>query len=219
MSANLAAMSHNGEASFIEAIRVENECERGFELYSGGHLVIARPAFSCTIRPRAGDRVLVSHDAGGNCFILAILEREAEDQAMELDFPGDVSFRAPAGRLSLSGAEEVRISSARRIQTLSPELGLQASETRLSSQRLDVTGESVEARFKEGRLFANRLESVVDTALQCAQNVIRKVEGVETLNVGSLMKTVRETLSIRSKHTVMSARRDMKLDAERIHMG
>jgi hypothetical protein len=211
-------MNRNSETT-IETASITAVDGPWFEILLAGRPVRAKLAFSCPVRPQPDDHVLLSSDPSGICYILAILKREGDCQSMELEFPADVTLRAPNGQLGITAVSDLRLSSASRIQTLSPELAMQAENTTLASRQLDVCGEQAGARFQRGRFYVHHLESVADTALHCARTVVRKVEGIETFNVGSLIKTVRETLTIRSNHAVISSRHDMKIDAERIHMG
>lgn len=203
----------------IETAQVVTEQGAWFEVACAEKTTWVKKAFSCSICPRLGDQVLVSLEEGGNSYVLSILERPGDAQDCELEFPGDVSLKAANGVFDISASRDLRLTSASRVQTLSPELALRTESARLSTRRLDVSGEQADARFQRGRFQVHQLESIVDSAIHCARTVVRKVEGIETFNVGSLIKTVRSTLTIRSKHAVISSRHDMKIDAERIHMG
>jgi len=171
------------------------------------------------VMPQVNDRVLVSREASGDCFILAILQREGAAPVMDMVFPGDVTLQSTQGQIAINAGTEVILNAGRRVESLSPELMFKAENTSLTSRQLDVSGQKANLRVQEGRFYANRLDSVVGTVTQCAQTVTRKVEGIETLNVGAFFKTVRQALTIRANHAVISSRHDMKIDAERIHMG
>jgi hypothetical protein len=48
---------------------------------------------------------------------------------------------------------------------------------------------------------------------------MRIVEGVETLSIGNLIQHIRQNYTSHSHQTVITARKDMRIDGERIHMG
>ena len=48
---------------------------------------------------------------------------------------------------------------------------------------------------------------------------MRWIEGVETLNIGDLVQTVRRAYTTRAERAVITAQKDVMIDGERIHMG
>lgn len=206
-------------ATTLDVARITAESDGRFKVTTTAGTVWAERAFSCTVRPQRDDRVLVAYSGDAEVFILSILERRGASQAMEIEYPHDVTFRAPHGRMDSFAANGLKYSSATKVETLTPELVQRSEKARVVSRRIDVDGDEIETRFRQARAYGERIDSVVDTVMQCARTVARKVEGIETLNVGTLVKTVRESLNIRSKHAVVSSRHDLKMDAERIHMG
>ena len=54
---------------------------------------------------------------------------------------------------------------------------------------------------------------------QRVEQVVRWVSKLETVNINNWIQNIRNTLSSRSKNAVITAESDMKIDAERIHMG
>jgi len=218
MLANVTAMTQDTDAS-LEVTRISACDQQWFEIALPSERVWAERAFSCTVMPQVDDKVLISRQASGDCFILAILQRSGATQSMDMVFPGDVTLQSLEGKIAVNAGTDVVLNAGQRVAALSPELVFQAESTRLTSRQLDISGQKANLRVQEGRLYAGRLDSVVGALTQCAQTVSRKVEGIETLNVGAFFKTVRQTLTIRANHAVISSRHDMKMDAERIHMG
>jgi hypothetical protein len=66
---------------------------------------------------------------------------------------------------------------------------------------------------------ATALEVVAERVVHCARQVVRRVEDIETLQVGNLVQRVRENFITRSKRASVTASGDMHIDGERIHMG
>lgn len=218
MLSNVTSM-HQASHTGMATAQVMAQEGAWFDVACAGQRTWVKKAFSCAIRPRPDDQVLVVFAEGGEGHVLSILERPGESQACELEFPGDVSLKAANGSVDIHAGSDVCLASARRVQALSPTFAVRSDQAQLNTRSLEVSGEQAKVRFQRGRFQVHYLESVADTAMHCARTVVRKVEGIETFNVGSLIKTVRDTLTIRSRQAVISSRHDMKIDAERIHMG
>lgn len=178
-------------------------------------LVNACPAFSCLVAPLAGDSVLIAeHD--GHYTILAITERKQAEMA--LTFPGDVSLNSVSGRVCIN-SENISLTAGDDLTMLSSQCSTTASKCQFNSGKMQINSHELEARTQVVKWFGKSLDAVIDRVSQHAQNVMRRVEGVETLNVGNLIQTARNTLSTNAKRATISTEKDLKLDGERIHMG
>jgi len=67
--------------------------------------------------------------------------------------------------------------------------------------------------------IAEKIDTVAKTLLQKLKNSIRTIEGVDQTNAQDAITTVRNLYSLRSRQAAILARKDIKIDAERIHMG
>lgn len=174
-------------------------------------------AFSCLVSPVADDKVLVSRQ-DKKFYVLAILERP-EKSDMTLDFPGSVAIKAGQGQIAAEAADKITLLSLDEIETISPNFSLTAGKGIISSDELKIKSENIETHSTEVKLFAKNICLLVDQWIQHAKNITRSVEGIETLNIGNLIQNIKKTLTIRSCYSTITAKKDIKIDGERIHMG
>lgn len=170
----------------------------------------ATQAVSCLVKPCAGDTVLLSRIAPSRLYVLAILERTAENgQDVALEFKGSVS---------ISSEDEVAIGSKR---------------TRLSGQQLDLTGRDVSVAAKTFQSFSdstqfsgNRIRMVSQTLDVVTDRLSRHVKALFSMVTGHeirksqhVTEQVTDSRYEQSKNTIIDVRNDLKMNADRIHMG
>lgn len=200
--------------SSLEHATVKACTEAGLIVHGPGGVATAQTAVGCLIEPMAGDRVLLSR-SGDECFVLTVLARTGDKR--QINIAGDLSISAE--RLHVLGREEACIDSSEHLQMRSSRIAVVSGEAEIHGQRITVSAEEGHAHFRTTRLVASAIEIVGDRIAQCARQVVRRVEDVETLHVGNLVQRVRENLLSRSKRTSMTASKDVHIDGERIHMG
>ena len=113
----------------------------------------------------------------------------------------------------------MKLTTGEDIQLTSAALNLTAVDANVYTAHLNISGDKLVSRWREVRTVSEALHMVVDTVTQKIKNSFRMVDGVDQQSSLNFMQTVKKTLSIRSHHAVITARKDMKIDGERIHMG
>lgn len=181
-----------------------------------GGVITARCAVSCLVEPQPGDRVMLSQD-GRQAFILAILERDTE--AVQLRFPGDVRVQVPAGAMTLTSAGPMTVESASALHQHAPRWRMVAGQAEVVTNDLTVSSRRATVTADDCKLLAKALDSVIDRVSQRSKVLVRWVEELESVQAGQLIQRVRQTFSLDARHTVVNARKDVKIDGERIHMG
>ncbi|MEW5725129.1 MAG: DUF3540 domain-containing protein, partial [Thermodesulfobacteriota bacterium] len=103
---------------------------------------------------------------------------------------------------------------------------LTSSETHITGGQVSVNADKLTARARELeahgqslRVFADAIDTVAKRLSQRVNILMRWVEDLETLNIGHLVQTVRRTLVSHSHQAVITAKADMRIDGERIHLG
>ena len=213
---NLAAI--HGASDFriqsgtIEAIgepyRILSEAER----YS------AKRAFGCVFEPRVNDVVLFSIDTRQQCHILSIIERPGASDA-KLSFPGDVTFSTANGQLNMHANRGINMVSEQGISQVSETYTLATKRALFSVDDLTAVGSNLVAKIRQVRTIAGRIETVAGHWLQKLTNSFRQVAGVDQVKSRDAIHTVKNLYSMRSRQAVILAKKDIKVDAERIHMG
>ena len=199
----------------LEPVQVRSADAAGFLVAGRRGLLRVECAFSCLVRPEPGDTALVAWHEGGGA-IIAILERP-DASAMTLALPVAATVSAPA--LSLQAAAELGLRAGERVSVGAPELAVTAAESRLAVASVEAHGRDWSLRLNRLSVWADTLHSVARSLLQKLGVSVRVVEGVDQASVGDSLQTVRNTYSLRTQQALLSARQDVRIDGERIHMG
>ncbi|CBL44809.1 Hypothetical protein HDN1F_12260 [gamma proteobacterium HdN1] len=178
-----------------------------FMLQGSQGVFAARCAVSCLVVPVAGDQVLVSSSDNVH-YILAVLTHDAS-AAAELRLPPKTQIKC-SEHLEIQGTQ---------IGIQSADLNLTSVRSHWISGALKLYANRLDAQHEEVNFRAGTVQSLMQRVVQRADTVMRWVEGVETANIGQCIKTVREAWTLHAKHAVLTARSDVRIDGERIHMG
>lgn len=200
-----------------EMATIQGGFGREFMVQSTRGAYRATLAFSCLVKPEIGDSVLVN--AGDKeSHILAIIDRPT-NKDITMAFQGDVSMQAKSGKIDLVSHEEVGLTSAKKINMVSTELGINTAKANVQATELSVSGDKVVSRWRDVHSFSSAMNMITERLIQRIKNSFKTVEGVDQLTSQNYLQTVGKTMSVRSRDSVITARKDMKIDGERIHMG
>ena len=178
----------------------------------------ASRAFGCLVEPMANDTVVFSVDARQHCHILSIIERPGSNNT-QLTFPGDVTLRADNGELSIQASQGLNMVSMQSINQVAETYTLATKKALLSINDLTAIGHTLVSKFRHVQTIADRIETVAVHWLQKLTYSFRQVEAVDQLKTRDSIHTVKNLYSMRSKQAAILAKEDIKMDAERIHMG
>lgn len=184
---------------------------------TGSGIINASLAFSCLVAPEEGDIVLVSQSSG-EYHVLSILERPKQSD-MTLSFPGSVKMHAKAGKLDLVAREEISLTTPGATKMMSDQMHIASSGMNINTVKLNTTAHEIEAHSKSVTLSTGVLNTVAKQISQKTDLLVRWVEGVETLNIGNLIQNIRQNYTTHSDQAIITAKKDMRIDGERIHMG
>ena len=160
-----------------------------------GSLLPMRQAVSCLVTPIAGDRVLTAQ-AGGQTFILAILERSPVNDIppLRIETDGDIEFVA------------------RRIS-------FQTGILDIFSQAVTMMGDAYNTLFRRSkRVVGNETVIAKSTTLRAGERV-SIIAHADVQQAGVLSQTVEGPLAINTHTTVLTADADIRLNGERINVG
>ena len=214
MQTNVIAMHSTTEAQLLTGV-VKSLGDPVFVIQTHQGVVTASQAASCLLKPDIDDKVLLSF-VDDEIYILAVLVKA--NNHSKLSFQGDVVLEMP-GELAINAAKTLRLSSAVKISQTAPEIGaLSAAHTvyadnfKAHCQNMAVHSDRVQAQGQE-------LHGTFDRVFQKSDQVMRWVETIETLNIGNWVQNIKHTLNSRAQHQIITAKSDVRVDAERIHMG
>lgn len=206
------------ESAGIDHGTVMGGGEGGYVVQGRAGTFVAAVAFSCLVKPMAGDKVLYTRAEDGSGYILSILERSTGRDAV-VSFPGDVVVEAAQGRVCLAGAEGVDLTSAASVNMLAGELNLAAETGRLNVADMRASGHSFTGNVSKVRLFSEAIDVVAKRATQRFQTCFRWVEQIEHVKAGQMINSIRNLFSIRARHSAIKAKDDVKIDGKRVHLG
>jgi hypothetical protein len=186
------------------------------ETKSGSY--VAQKAVSCLVEPIEEDKVLIAGNEEDGLYVLAVLER-ASLRETTLRFETDVSLKLQQGRLSVAAQDGISLASAKDIGLASPEIDVHTSKAELSAGSLLFSGDFWLGHVSKLRLIAARLETIVERVSQQMKHCHRRVEQTDSLRAGRLDYLVDKLLSLRGRYSMLTAKEDVKIDGERIHMG
>ena len=189
-----------------------------FVLEHEGGNIRAKRAAGCLLKPEEGDLVLWWSDGRDTAYIITVLERPDERPAA-LSVKGDLVLGSETGNVSITGAHRVELTAGREVSLLSPRLGLESTEMEVSTQKFSFWARMVETRAGVVKLMAKTLDSVIDRVQQKMKDCLRRVEGTDILKAGQISQEADQLYSLDCGYGAINADKDVKIDAEHIHLG
>jgi hypothetical protein len=190
--------------------------ERGCQVAIGTESFQARVAFSCLVKPEAGDVVLavVSQE---KVYITSILERRSS--AMILEAPGDVLLAAPRGTVHIAAAKQLTLDGGRAIECSAEKSSEYFSEKHITASTLKVNAGGLDVSGDTVALSATRAISTSDDLYVHTQQSVRTIENTEITKAGSSLQDYDSLLRMHAKTASITTDDDIKIDGRLIHMG
>lgn len=167
------------------------------ELDAAGSQVAVASRTEETLALRSGARAVLARGESGDVLTVrdakgALLFelRDASGTVVISVAEGDLELRAERGRVRISGAEGV-----------------------------DVDGKQVIITAERLRQVAGVIETHAGRILEKARDVYRDVEGLSQLRAGHVRIVARETFRALADRLRMKAKKDAKIDGEKIYLG
>lgn len=174
-----------------------------------GPLAVAT-APSCLVVPLPGDTALL-HGRRGQAVILAILARA----------PGQDTTLSPAdGGLLALRAGEIALDASQRLTARAPKGEFDLAQATLRSATALLLAGTASLAAGLLRSAAERIEQTAGHLVATAGRRTTRIQAEDMLNAGSSLTSV-ETLAVNRSggSTIMTARQDLRVDAERIGLG
>ncbi|ASL44494.1 hypothetical protein bAD24_I13505 [Burkholderia sp. AD24] len=182
-----------------------------------GARLTCRRAFSCLIAPEIGDRVVVSHVEPQRPHVLAILDRpHGRGACIRVD--GDLVLES-SSHLHFRAGQNLQLHADDHLALHGKRLALEADEAALVARKASLDCAEFEGHAGALRLIGKSLENVFERVVQIAKASFRTVETVDHLRCAHLDYAASEAARLHGKHTLLTAERLAKLDAQQIHLG
>jgi hypothetical protein len=175
----------------------------------------AQVAASCLLKPEMGDTVLVC-DTPQSSYILSILEKSSSKQTLNLQNDTDIECH---GSLNIHAQKTLKMTSAVQSSTHAPTITQVSQQQSMTSQHLNISAVEAQLVSKNIDVTATQCHSVIERIYQKADQVFRTVTTLENLKAGNLIQSVKNIWNSQSRNAVITAESDVKVDAQRIHMG
>lgn len=178
-------------------------------------------AVSCLVEPELHDYVLVAGKPDGAtlkpAYVLAVLERASPNVA--ITSKGDVDVRLPSGRFRVGSRRGIELVSAESIDVVSSRLGVHAESAKVVASELVALASQVVGELATVKIAGKIFDRVYERVSERVQRSFRKVEEIDQLTARQIDWAAEQTVSIKSEHTVMTAKELVKVDGEQIHFG
>lgn len=161
----------------------------------------AQRAKSCLLDPQPNDLVLFCVVAD-KTFVTDVLSSSEEVSSSIITLPANTELHC-ANHLTMKAPKMKSISVSH--QVLSGELDVQTKQAKLTSD--------------DTELSTGTLRTMVKRGYQTFEQLFKSVTQAEHHSAGSLLQNIKQLWTAKSQQTVISAKQDVKVDAQRIHMG
>lgn len=178
----------------------------------------AVPAASCLVRPEPGDKVLLCRVGGDRGYILAVLERAAAATPVTVAAPDGLAFEADRGDVTVRAGGNVTLIGTEAMTLATARLTVRATTATIIADEALADAERLTARTGRLTLVAERVDQMVDHLTARFNHVLRLVTGVDRTQATTIAHEAREELSLRGQRAFISAREDVRIDGERIHL-
>lgn len=209
MDDNVYKLHQPSQGCDMEEARIKGRSGQRLLLETAGGVENARQAVSCLVRPEVNDWVLITRTPS-SVYVLAVLERAGPDNS-----PTTLSVNGP---LTISSPEEINLAS-RSAHLMNGETKITSEQVSMVAGKLEATTDEVISRSRSVRLIGKAFDLVAERVTRQAKTLLSRVQGQEVRQSGDLTQQVTRTHMQQSRQTVVDARKDLRMNAERIHMG
>lgn len=189
--------------------------EHSFLIKTAVGMFKAQQAFSCLVVPEKDDQVLVAF-VDGDIWILSILKRSAKAAMIEVE--GDLSIGTAKGKLKLAG-ESISQVASNNIEQVTPNLSITAKRESHVCGELEINTAAANLSSQQAHLNVHKVTNKIGYLIQNIRSSIRTIRETESVTAGNIIQAVKGCFKSNAKNAVMTAKSDMKIDADRIHMG
>lgn len=180
----------------------------------------ARQAVGCLIRPREGDKVLLSLNGEDNDYILSVLEHDPETgDRTDMDFQGNVNLNVSRGSLVVQADQDISLISNDQIHCATDEITLNAKHGKVFVDAMSLVGRTVATQVERITAVALNVEQTFRRLTQRLDNAFRFIKEHEEVQSQSTRYLVDDLMAVHTKNTDLTSEEIVKINAEQIHLG
>ena len=201
----------------IDTARVVRRDDGEFILLTPDTLALrGKKAAGCLLEPEVNDTVLIVRNAPEGVFILTVLERTGAASRIVLN--GDTTLCANGGNLRLSGGT-IELSGEKSATLEAPDIKLQGVRGDASFLNFSLTASVAEAKAGKLSLVASTIETVAERITQRVRDCFRWVSRMDRTKAGQVSISAENRFDVTADSASLIAVCDVKIDADKIHLG
>jgi hypothetical protein len=166
-----------------------------------GSTLLASKAFSCAFMPEDSDYVAVMRSNQKGYYITNILERTSDKPAL------------------IETDSELHINSQKTVKLQSNSIELSSINYKVNTQSYDQTSEKLNVVSKHTQFQSETVESNVTRLIQRIKDSFKMIERLEQVTAQDIIQNIKNAFIQRSKQVDITAKSDVKINGDRIHMG
>lgn len=192
--------SQSLQASRDTGVVVETQGDSFIVKLDNGSSVVCLQAVSCVYTPILDDLVEVFFHPARGYFVLSILVRTHAKTA-ELSHPHGIELKSPSFQID-----------ANNTCVNSQNIELQSLRYKQQTQQLEVS-------TRDAHYVAETTHVASNTLMQKVKDSFKFIERIEQVKAKDIIQTIKNSFIQRSKQVDISAKTDVKINGDRIHMG
>ncbi|MBF0220059.1 MAG: DUF3540 domain-containing protein [Gammaproteobacteria bacterium] len=210
---------HPLSAGYTSAVVTSVTSFNSFQLrlLNAEDLLTAQLAVSCLVQPRCGDKVVVWREANAS-YIVQILQRASDgSDAVEIRCSSDISLQA-MGNIHWNSLQTLS-SHAQQQSHHADTLMTHARHSHHYHENLNMTANTTQFSSNTVQLQSENITLVAKRLLQSLEESIRSVSGLDSHTSGTFLQRVKQIFSLEGDRLLLQAKKDVKIDGDKIHMG
>jgi hypothetical protein len=195
----------------------ESEGSSLFQICSEkGELLIEYDSLKRTTRVRTPDKEIEFIAPTGNMKFSSHDTIQFAAEKIQLQGQSEVSLETSNSRSQTSSSFILGQFSS---QLSSSEIIIKAKRGKSYLDELQYVGNTISSKIKNIRMVVEKIETTAVTILHKARNFYTAVEQLTQLKTGRLRTLVDATYHLKSQRMIVKAAEDVKINAEKIHLG
>lgn len=211
------ATSSGGESYVHSAFLVDAHDQAWFTVSNReqGRQYRVKRAASCLLRPEPGDKVLVSGDAVGGLYIIAVLEQHASGHST-VQVDGVLAISADA--LSLRGTQRLELE-ADALNIKAAAGAIEATDWNVHSRHYTLTAVELDVAALTSKYTGEQRETYYQSVTETTRRSTRYVTGTDTVKAINLDYAADFVARLSGDTTLINGETVVKADGKQILVG
>ncbi len=197
-----AELHYSHSAEQYEYAHVISTTLQGFILKpENGSTVIAQQAFGCPFTPITDDFVMFVRSENRGIFVINILQRKHTQPAL------------------IESENGITLQSKKQIDILANDINMTSNKTQVVNQQYSHTSQKLDIKSDTTAFYSRTVESITERLVQKVKDSFKVIERLEQVNAHDIIQNIKNAFIQRSRQVDITAKSDVKINGERIHMG